>query len=176
MSDLDIRPTIPADLDALADVLVEVHAADGYPVEGVDDPRAWLSLSDPVGQWTALVDGRPVGHVAIVPLPKESEAPDLLRALEYGAIGPVGVLVRLFVAPAARGASIGHELMEVAERQARALGLGLTMEVMEKDQDALRLYERRGWRRIGTFEHFYDRDLSVRAVALVAPLDAPPTP
>ena len=37
-----VRPREPRDLAQLAEALVRVHAADGYPVEGVADPRAWL--------------------------------------------------------------------------------------------------------------------------------------
>jgi hypothetical protein len=57
-----IRPRRDNDLPALADALVHVHTVDGYPVEGVTDPSAWLHHPHELQSWTAEVAGHPVGQ------------------------------------------------------------------------------------------------------------------
>lgn len=153
MSDVRIRPTIPADLDALAEVLVEVHANDGYPVEGVDFPRAWIELPEAIGQWTGLLDGRPVGHVALIPPGSGDLAPGLLAKHGNVSSNQVAVLVRLFVDPHARRRRVAQRLLDAVEDQARRSGLTPVLDVMKKDQAAIRLYEGRGWNRLGAIEH-----------------------
>ena len=44
-----IRERQDSDIPALAAALVEVHQLDGYPVEGVDNPKAWLQLHNAIG-------------------------------------------------------------------------------------------------------------------------------
>lgn len=173
MSSAEIRPTTPADVDALADVLVQVHAKDGYPVEGIAEPQSWLTLTDPLGQWTASLNGQPVGHVAMTRPGHGDAAASMLEELEGASSATIAVLVRLFVAPAARGASIAEQLMETVETRARTTGLRLTLDVMEKDRQAIALYKRRGWAVLGAFEHRYGAGLRTSALAMVAPSFGP---
>lgn len=152
MSDVEVRATTPGDLIVLADVLVEVYQADGYPVEGVDNPRAWLQLSDPVGQWTALIDGQPVGHVALLRPGPEDQAPRLL--VDYGVpLSEMAVLGRLFVDPDARGKSVARKLLATAENAAIDGSLVPVLEVLDKDAAAILIYESRGWRRLSEVQH-----------------------
>lgn len=165
MNDVEIRPTIPADLDTLADVLVQVHAVDGYPVEGVDEPRAWVELPDSLGQWTALLCGRPVGHVALLrPCPGDG-APTLLDGDATATLGDVGVLARLFIAPAARRRSLADALMRVVEEAADQAHLTVVLDVMEKDAAAIKLYESRGWKLLGGIKHEAGQGAPVEALA-----------
>ena len=55
--------------------------------------------------------------------------------------------------------------MEFAKRQ----GLRLVLDVMTKDTDAIRLYERLGWARIGETTHRYGDGLRTPAVCYVSP-------
>lgn len=165
MSDVEIRPTLPGDLDALADVLLQVHAIDGYPVEGVDDARAWVELPQALGQWTALVSGEPVGHAALVQPSIDDGAPTMLYQQRDIDMDQIAVLVRLFVAPKARGRALARALLDAAETKARADGLTLALDVMTKDNAAIRLYESRGWRRLGTFHHTVANGLQEPALA-----------
>ncbi|MGM0386012.1 MAG: hypothetical protein ACQERF_08550, partial [Actinomycetota bacterium] len=48
-----VRPRTPADLDRCAEVLIRVHAQDGYPVEGVADPHARLHPDRLLAAWVA---------------------------------------------------------------------------------------------------------------------------
>ncbi|WP_434967705.1 GNAT family N-acetyltransferase [Janibacter indicus] len=168
MSEVEIRPTIPADLDSLADVLVDVHAADGYPVEGVEDPSAWLRLSAPIGQWTALHESRPVGHVALVRPDAGDAGPRLLSKQEEFPLEEIAVLARLFVAPDHRGRSVAERLVRVAEACARAEGLRVSLEVMMKDVAAIRLYKKLGWKSIGEFEYAHGSNERTRALIMAA--------
>lgn len=169
MRGIEIRPTIPTDLDALADVLVQVHELDGYPVEGVDEPRAWVELPEALGQWTALLDGQPVGHAALLRPAASDSAPGLLARQEHVPPTQIAVLGRLFVAPGARGRAIAHELMEAAEVKAGEAGLSLVLDVMLKDETAIGLYKRRGWRILGQFEHVHAANRRVSALGMASP-------
>src|SRR5690242_17948752 len=62
---ITIRSRVAADLDGAAAALVEVHRTDGYPVEGVSDPQAWLTDTHQLAAWVAELAGRTVGHVAL---------------------------------------------------------------------------------------------------------------
>lgn len=168
MTEIEIRPTVPTDLGALAEVLVRVHAADGYPVEGVENPRLWVDVPNPLGQWTALVGARPVGHVALMKPDSGDVAPSLLSQQEGLNSEKIGVLARLFVDPEMRGRSIARKLVATADSMARKLDLWLTLDVMAKDRAAIRLYETLGWEKIGAFTHTY-KDGAVDAFGLRGP-------
>ena len=72
---VSVRRRQPADLPEAAAALVEVHRSDGYPVEGVDDPTAWLLSPHQIAAWVAELDGRIVGHVALTePQPDDAAA------------------------------------------------------------------------------------------------------
>ena len=162
-----IRPRTNADLPALAQVLVEVHALDGYPVEGVDDPLAWLDLPDAIGAWTAEFDGQIVGHVALTEPGTSDHAPRMFAA-KVGS-EPVAVLGRLFVSPRARSRGIAQLLAEEASRAAAAAGRRPVLDVMEKDRVAIRLYERLGWSALGRVRHRYGASLTESAIAMAGP-------
>lgn len=170
MSGVEVRPFVAEDLDPLARVLVEVHATDRYPVEGVDDPRVWLQLDSPLGQWTALLDEAPVGHVAMLQAVLAEDGAAAQLAVQDGTpIEQVAVLARLFVAPSARKRSVATRLMETVERAARSADLRLVLDVMTKDRTALEIYRKRGWQPIGSFEHQYGDNQRTQAVALLGP-------
>ncbi len=168
MNDMEIHPTAPSDLNALAQVLVDVHATDGYPVEGVGDPRSWLVLPDALGQWTALLEGRPVGHIALLPPAPSDGAPDLLVQRDGVSRESIAVVARLFVSPRARGRAIGRSLLETAEDRARESRSHLVLDVMAKDEAAINLYKSQGWSILGPIVHVHGR-AQEPALALAAP-------
>ncbi|MGL5829701.1 MAG: GNAT family N-acetyltransferase [Angustibacter sp.] len=159
-----IRPRTDDDLPALAAALVEVHAIDGYPVEGVDDPLAWLDLPNAIGAWTAELDGEPVGHVALTEPGPGDEASR--QFVELHGPQPTAVLGRLFVSPAARGQGLAEQLTRTAMTAAADAGRRAVLDVMQKDHAAIRLYERLGWSRLGTFEHRHGEGLAEPGLAL----------
>lgn len=162
-----IRPRTDEDLPALAKVLVEVHATDGYPVEGVDDPLAWLDLPNAIGAWTAEVNRTPVGHVSLTEPGPGDEAPRLF-ARRFGAV-PTAVLGRLFIAPPARGQGLAQALVATASEAARRIGRRAVLDVMRKDQAAVGLYVRLGWTPLGEVAHHVNEHRAEPAIAMVGP-------
>ncbi|MEV4502717.1 GNAT family N-acetyltransferase [Streptomyces klenkii] len=170
MNSVIVRPFRTDDLTGAAEALVEVHETDGYPVEGVKDPQAWLGTENVLAAWVAESDGEIVGHVAIM-RPQGEDAVSLWTEQSGAGEADVAVLARLFVVRAARKHSTGKRLMEEAMDYARENGIRLILDVMTKDAAAMRLYERLGWRRIGEATHHFGDGQSTRAVCYVAPAD-----
>ena len=81
----------------------------------------------------------------------------------------VHVLARLFVIPAARGNRLGAKLTEAAMQWAQERDYRLVLDVMEKDQAAIRVYENLNWSFLGEIQHQIDTK-KVPARAYVAPL------
>lgn len=160
----NIRPRSENDLASCAAVLREVHAKDGYPVEGVDDALGWLSPPDLSAAWVAELDGQVVGHALI----SEASDEDAVRLWQARSDQPVAVLARLFVSPSARGHRLGEQLTEAAMHWAQERGQRLLLDVMEKDQAAIRVYENLGWSYLGDIQHRVD-DRTVPARAYAAP-------
>jgi GNAT superfamily N-acetyltransferase len=164
-----VRERTSDDLPGAAAALVAVHASDGYPVEGVDDPEAWLTGSTLVQAWVGELDGRVVGHVGISLPQADDAAAAMLANMSEGADERAAVLGRLFVLDAARGQSLGRKLVQAATAYARRNGLRLVLDVMTKDAAAIRLYERLGWQRMGTTEHDDGKGRLVPAVCFASP-------
>ena len=166
---LTIRERTTADLPAAAAALVEVHRTDGYPVEGVDDPVAWLDGAAVRRAWIAELRGRVVGHVSISEPRSDDTAALLWRAGPDGAHDEVAVLGRLFVVTGARRRAAGERLVRAARDHAREHDLRLVLDVMAKDAAAVALYERLGWRRLGRTDHDTGRGATTPAWCYVAP-------
>ncbi len=163
---LRIRQRTSRDLDTCAQVLVAVHERDGYPVEGVADPHTWLTPPGLLWAWVAELDRRVVGHVS-VSRPTGEDAVTMLDS--SSGEDTVGVLARLFVDPTARGLGLGERLVQTVTDEASAAGRRLVLDVMTKDQSAIRLYERLGWRYLGSTCHEVDGDECVPAYCYVSP-------
>lgn len=168
MKSVIIRPFENADLADTASALIQVHTTDGYPVEGVDHPEAWLRSADVIAAWVGELDGSIVGHVAIM-RPHEEDAASLWMQQSGDGADQVGVLARLFVIKEARKHAVGERLMQAAMSYGSEHGLRLVLDVMTKDAAAIRLYERLGWREIGRAPHHYGNGQSIDAVLYVAP-------
>lgn len=163
-----VRERVDADLPGAAAALVEVHATDGYPVEGVDDPQAWLTGPTLLCAWVGELDGRIVGHIAVSRPQPDDAAATLWTNTPEGAHDTVAVVGRLFVQHTARGRALGDKLMQAVTDYADCRGLRLVLDVMTKDAAAIRLYERRGWRRTGTTDHDDGKGRLVPAVCFVS--------
>jgi ribosomal protein S18 acetylase RimI-like enzyme len=165
---VNIRPRRGGDIPEAAKALVKVHETDGYPVEGVDEPEAWLTPPDLLETWVAELDGRVVGHVALSH-PNGEDAVALWLDQSGAAESEVAVLARLFVAPEARRMALGRRLTQAAMQYADEEGLRLVLDVMTKDTSAMRLYENLGWQRIGTSKHTYGEGQQTDAICYVSP-------
>ena len=168
MKSVIVRPFENTDLAGAAAALTEVHATDGYPVEGVDHPEAWLRSDDVIAAWVSEVDRAIVGHVALM-RPQGEDAVSLWMQQSGDSEAQIAVLARLFVVKAARKHAVGERLMQAAMSYGSEHGLRLVLDVMTKDASAIRLYERLGWREIGRAPHHYGDGQSSDAVCYVAP-------
>lgn len=101
-----IRPRTEEDIPALAQVLVRVHEKDGYPVEGVADPEAWLRSDRMLGVWVAELDGRPVGQVMLAEPGEGDEAAAMLANREGLPMDEIAVLCRLSWTPRPGGSAL----------------------------------------------------------------------
>lgn len=150
----DVRPRTDADLEPSAAVLRAVRASDGYPVRWPADPAAWLAPSGTLAAWVAETDDagagrRVVGH-ALLRHADGTSAADLLAAAAGVGVERVALVSRLFVDPSARRCGAGRALLEAVRAEASARGLVLGLDVVDKDRAAIAMYERAGWRRVGT--------------------------
>ncbi|MGW1677736.1 GNAT family N-acetyltransferase [Saccharopolyspora sp. NPDC002376] len=164
-----IRKRAAADITPAGQVLVRVHENDGYPVEGADDPGAWLSPAGLIQAWVGEVNSGVVGHVALTRPGSGDDAAEQWAALSGETDSEIAVLGRLFVHPDARGLAVGERLVRAVMDHATTHSLSLTLDVMEKDRAAIRLYERLGWGRIGQARHSFGDGESVPALCFAAP-------
>jgi GNAT superfamily N-acetyltransferase len=151
MTEILVRPRHDADLAACAASLVAVHAVDGYSVEGVADPVAWLRPPGLRMAWVAVLGGKVVGHIGLA-TPGVSDAAAGIWSTQRPS-DKVAVLCRLFVDPTARGHALGMSLLQAAIEEARAQDTRLVGDVMAKDEVAIHLYEKLGWQRIADITH-----------------------
>jgi putative acetyltransferase len=71
-------------------------------------------------------------------------------------------LKRMFVREAARGHGVGRQMLAFLEEQVRGRGVTLTrLETGVYSHNAIRLYERMGYTKIGPFAGYWDDPLSV---------------
>lgn len=157
------------DVPALAQVLVRVHAKDGYPVEGVADATAWIAPPNELRGWTASVDGEPVGHISLTAATRDDDAARLWHDSTGGHIADLAIPVRLFVDPPHRRLGIANQLMLGAYEFARAHGRAVAFDVMLKDRDAIRLYESLGCKLLGQITHHHSGGLKETAAVYEAP-------
>jgi GNAT superfamily N-acetyltransferase len=164
-----VRARQDRDIPALADVLLRVHAHDGYPVEGVHAPARWLAPTGLRVAWTAVLAGRPVGHVAVVS-PTDTDGVTMVWQREYGHdVARLAIAVRLFVDPSYRHRGAGQLLMAATAEYAALNSYSLAFDVMAKDKHAIRLYERAGCQRIGEILHEHSAGEREPAYVYVAP-------
>ncbi|WP_433891288.1 N-acetyltransferase family protein [Streptomyces sp. CA-111067] len=168
MTSIVVRPITDADVPGAAAALTEVHATDGYPVEGVGNPEAWLRPPAVLGAWVAEEAGKIVGHVGVM-RPQGEGAVDLWREKSGEAEERIGVLARLFVVREARKHAAGERLMRAAMDYARQGSIRLVLDVMTKDTAAIRLYERLEWQRIGEVEHHFGAGEHIPAACYIWP-------
>ncbi|MBO0609441.1 GNAT family N-acetyltransferase [Myceligenerans salitolerans] len=157
---VSIRHRHDTDIPVLAAVLVRVHAQDGYPVEGVADPEAWLRHPNEVQSWTAVERETPVGQITLTRAVPADDAAQIWHEKTGGDVENLAIPVRLFIDPDRRGSGAGRLLMEAATDFARTHGLAIAFDVMTKDSAAIRLYERLGAVRLADITHHFGNGLT----------------
>ncbi|MBQ1022282.1 GNAT family N-acetyltransferase [Micromonospora sp. D93] len=134
-----IRRRRATDLDGCVAALAEVHRVDGYPLNWPADPHRWLCEPHPARAWVAVdADAAIVGHVAVHRIPGQVDG------------RPTAEVARLFVVPRARGLALGGALLDRARQWADKRATDLVLELAGDGTAAAALYERAGWRCVGT--------------------------
>ena len=142
-----VRRRTDVDLDALAQVVARVRAADDYPtyLPG-DDYHRFLTRPEPLEAWVSEWDARICGHVALNAQP----SPGAMQVLhDAGIVGPLGAIARLLVDPDARGRGIARALLQTARSAAVTQHRVPVLEVAESSHAAIALYRRSGWVEVG---------------------------
>ncbi|MFQ6147416.1 GNAT family N-acetyltransferase [Streptomyces seoulensis] len=161
-----VRSRAERDVGACVEVLARVHEDSGYPVNWPERPADWLAQPGALGAWVAELDGRIVGHVVLCRAGAGDVAPGLWSARAGRGADATAVVGRLFVAPSARGRGAGASLMARAVAHARAHELHPVLDVAATDTAAVALYERLGWRSLGTVPQWWgDQEVAVRCFA-----------
>ena len=140
-----VRARQPSDSAALYQVISRVHVRDGYPVEGPSP--SFLDPKDTLVAFTAIFHDRVVGHV-LVHAPSSSLGAVAAWVSQGGDLEKTAVLGRLFVDPEARSLGLGRKLIERCREWAGERGMTLVLDVLRKDIEAIKLYEKMGWKRI----------------------------
>jgi len=163
-----IRPRMQSDIDACVSLLRQLHEHDNYPLIWPADPHAWLCGSRQVMAWVASRDEVICGHAALT-IPRSGAAATRAweKSLQVQQPGLLSVAL-LFVSPQARGCGIGGRLLDNALTAARAKGAAPVLEVVTLNQQAIALYQARGWRRIGSVRYDWLPE-DERSVLFVAP-------
>lgn len=132
-----IRVAGSADLDAVDSIEATSFTADRFPRRNL--ARALRSKS------------------ATLLLAEREEGPAGYILLLYRKGAKAARLYSLATAPSARGQGVAAMLVEAGERAAAEKGCDrLTLEVRVSNGDAIRLYERAGFRRLGESPRYYD--------------------
>ena len=146
----EVRPREGTDLNGAARTLESVYSTDGYPVEGVSEPVLWLSPPGLCAAWVATLDHSIVGHVLVTEPSLKNAAVETWASQQHGHADSIAIMARLFVDAGARGHGLGQRLTAAATAWATQNGRRLVLDVLDKDQAAMRMYERLGWRRFGS--------------------------
>lgn len=137
MTDLSLRPAIPADLEMLIAMSHQKYADEGHPFDEANTRRAAPTfLADPTIGFIWFVEdaGQPIGYLAIA----------FGYSLEYG--GRDAFLDEVYVHADYRNQGIGSWLIEQALDECRARDVqALHLQVFDHNPRARTLYERLGF-------------------------------
>ena len=164
-----IRNRTDADVPACADLLRQVFAIDGYPVEGVADAEGWMYPEGLLSAWVATKNDEILGHTAVCKPQSGDASAEMLVARSKVQRSEIAVLARLFVGPNARGAGLGQRLAAVALEYASENNLHAVFDVMEKDQAAIRIYDNLGCVLLGRTSHHVPDGRVFSALCYAAP-------
>ena len=150
-----IRPRQERDVPDLVGLADAVRAVDRWPPHRVGTTADFVTGGPVV---TALVaeDGEGlIGHVAV-----HDRSADAVMELAQDALGVdrarLAVVARLFVDPRRRDRGVGRALLQAAADEVAAVGALPILDVWVELAPAVRLYERAGWRRLGTVTFSFD--------------------
>jgi GNAT superfamily N-acetyltransferase len=150
VSDLEIKPTrfgapVARTLveAAQADLAARYGSGDANPIEAIefDPPEGCFLVARLGGEPVACGGWRTLSHFVDAP----ADADD------------VGEIKRMYVTPGARGTGVAAALLAALEDAARERGMRrLVLETGLKQPEAIRFYEKNGYRRIPNYGYYRD--------------------
>lgn len=146
---VELRERTSGDHEELVGLIQLVHETDDYPARLPADLSAFIDDPGAAAAWVAVLDGRVVGHVAL----HHHTAPGVLELASATLDRPrdeLVVVARLLVHPAHRRQRVGAALLARATDTAQRSGRVAVLDVAMCYPRAIALYERTGWRRLGT--------------------------
>lgn len=144
MEQPEIRRRRDDDMKACVEALATVHEADRYPAQWPADPAGWLTPDSMLDVWVAMDGTDVLGHVALT---RTGRAMAAEAGLPPGELASVA---RLFATASARRRGVATALLATTTTAAAAGGLRLVLEVEDGGGAAVALYERAGWRHVGS--------------------------
>ncbi len=163
-----MRARVGADLPACRRLAEDVHAHDGYPVYVPEDLLSFIVTSDAMEAWVAVEDDEVVGHVVLRPGTFGAVVDLAMKGTGLPA-EQLGVVARLLVSPNARRMGIGRALLDAAAGHAADLGLRPILDVVDRHDAAVKLYESSGWTRVGEVAVAFGPDLVINEFVFVGP-------
>jgi len=168
---ISVRPREATDLPALVEVLTAQQPASRYPLRWplpfpVED---FVVREVDLAAWTALLDGRPVGHVSAQHATDEVVLPLWERGHGRSA-DRLGVVGTLFVDPGVRRRGLGRRLHDTAVDWLREHDLGPCLDVVPIHAPAQEMYAAAGWREVGRARPRWLPDGEPDVLAMVLPL------
>jgi ribosomal protein S18 acetylase RimI-like enzyme len=164
-----IRPRDPSDIPILTQILTEVYNLTKYPVDGLPSFPARFQSTKALASIVALYNGKIVGHAELQDASGlNSQVIDSLTP--HAPLSSFAALVSLFVDPKIQGKGVGARLVREALVRGKAEGKRLVLIVLDKDEAAIRMYEKMGWER--GIEYMYETGAGVKykAFSYVAPI------
>jgi GNAT superfamily N-acetyltransferase len=158
------------DLRACVRLLRVVHYESRYPFEWPESPRNWLSDDKVLDAWVVERWAEILGHVAVAQVGDGTVSAYRWRETTGRQPTELAAVTRLFVRPPARRQGVGTALLEAAVSEIRARGRLPVLEILDCNQDAIRLCESQGWRLL-SMDPWGDRSLRRRVHCYAAPPD-----
>ena len=152
-------------LHECVEVLRRVRASDAtYPPQrdvggDPDSFAAWLLDYPALGRWVAVIDGVVTGHV-MVSTPHDYLVEHIGDGLTQGPLGgQIAEIAKFFVDPLFQRRGVGEALLSESRAFSWAKGLQPSLAVVATSVSAVRLYERAGLKRRGSFQGVHGENL-----------------
>jgi GNAT superfamily N-acetyltransferase len=156
---LSVRARGPRDLPRLVEILAEQQPSSRYPFRWpLPFPaEQFIARDHELAAFVAEVNGEPAGHVCVQSVEGSAatngiDGDQLALAWSGGHGRPpdeLAAVLSLFTSLAARGSGAGGALLDAAVGWVREHGLAPYLDVVQRHSPALRIYEARGWQRVG---------------------------
>lgn len=168
-----LRPRRASDLPALVDVLGRQQPHSRYPFRWPwpgGDVSEFIVRDGEEATWVAELDGRVVGHAAILTITDDSPRTRAWYAATGRDAAGLACVSVLFVDIDLLGTGVGGTLLDAAVAWGRERGRIPVLDVLDHGR-AVAVYRRRGWREVGSDHPDWLPDGALPMLAMVLPTD-----